>query len=625
MKNILSINIHIFFLINILKIAIGIEFDSNKKSLLSFKASKLGYNLQNYNDDFYYDICLPYSYNNMDVTLEYRRKYFFFPNKNIKSIEFSYPKRNDTISCFADYFEAKYLVINSSIYILFPLFLYETTFLMAYILFKNQKCFTNTPIKKIEDKNKYLCFFGNKKNNKEKKKSKNFSEFIPETTTQQSLENDINSENNSHQSFNQNNNSNSFEYNNTHSGMIIKDISSEILMEKDKTINENKNEEKDIKSSQNFHYSVGNISDAIENNIKSSVLTASFENTGNIDDKISEKMSHVKNKESDILSEHEKSIDNYTFGNDVRIGYNFTDIDKDEKKSSKRKESQIDKLKNARKIFETINNKKIKKINANSKGNNIRPCVIGNNINANSMKSNYVREEYFYFGYALATIEDKRSIFNIYLDLLEQCQIIFKFFFCPFNIYEDRRLQILYYFVKINLYFLFNCLLIDTSVINNIFDRKNTLMDDLYRSCMSSIYTYFVGLFLYSLTNLKKELIRRRYKLLNMRISDPRASDQIIKMTQSLYLNNFINKLVLLYFVILVIFLISLFVCFGFCGAYRNTQIYVLNGVLFSIYISQISPFALCLIPAILRRISLQKKNIKLFDFTRYIEILFIA
>lgn len=78
-------------------------------------------------------------------------------------------------------------------------------------------------IKKIKEKNK-------------SKAVKNFSEFIPETTTQQTLENDINNENDSNKKFIQNTNGNFTEINNTHSNMIIKDISSEVLMEKNKII-----------------------------------------------------------------------------------------------------------------------------------------------------------------------------------------------------------------------------------------------------------------------------------------------------------------------------------------------------------------------------------------------------
>ena len=635
MENFLYRKITIIFLINILKIALGIEFDNNKKAIIALKASKMGYNLQNYKDDFYYDICLPYSYNKMDVTLEYRRKYFFFPERKININVFSYPKRNDTISCFGEYFEAKSIIINSSFYILVTIVLYEMTFLIAYIIFKNETCFLNTPIKKIEDQNKYLCFFGKKKTNKEKNKSKevkNFSEFIPETTTQQSLRDDNSNESESNKNFSQNTNSNFLEFNNTHSNMIIKDISSEVLMEKDKIIKEEdkeKDKDKDIKNNNIIHYSFGNATDGVENDIQNSINTASFENGGNIDDKIDEKMSHIKNKESEVLSEQEKSIDNYTFGNEVRIGYNFSNIDKDEKKSSKRKENKNDKLKNTRYIFDTINNQKNNKFkgkkdnNEINKENNVQACVIENNLNINYTKCLYVREEYFYFGYLLARIEDKRDIFQIYIDLLQQCQILIKFFFCPFNIYEDRKLQIIYYLIKINLYLVFNCLLINSSVINNIFDDKNTLADDLYRSCISSICTYFIGLFLYSLTNVKKELIRRRYKLLNMRM--PRAVNEILKLTQSFYMNILFNKLKALYVLCLVLFIVSLFICFGFCGAYRYTQIYALKGVLLSIFISQTSPFFLCWIPAILRRISMKKKNIKLYDIAKYIEILFIA
>lgn len=624
MKYVLNRNIQFFFLINILKITLGIEFDNNKKALLILKASRLGYNLQNNNDVFYYDLCLPYSYNKKDVTLEYRRNYFFFPDKNKNKNAFYYPKRNDTIKCFTEYFDVKNIFTSASFYILISLVFYQSTFLISYILFKNQSTFLNNPLKKMEDKNKYLCYFGNKKRNKEKNNSRevrNFSEFVPEMTIQQNLEIDDNIQNESNKNFETN--INNIEYNNTNSNMIIKDISSEILMKKDKKENEDK--EEDTNNSQKIHYSIENTTDVMKNNIQNSVNTASFENSGNIDDKIDEKMSQIKG--SEILSEVEKSIDNYTFGKELRFGNKFNNIDKDEKLSSKRKESKNDKLKNQEYIFETMNNNgKIKhfKINNDISGNNKRNNTQSYATGNNSTKARYVREEYFYFGYLLARIEDKRSVVDIYFDLLEQCQIIFKFCFCPFNIYEDRKIQVIYYLLKINLYLIFNCILIDSSVINNIFDEKNTLADDILRSCISSICTYFIGLFLYSLTNLKKELIRRRYKLLNMRINQ-RDLQEIIKMTQRLYLNNFYNKLILLYILTIVIFFISLFICFSFCKVYRNTQVYILKGVLLSIYISQISPFFLCWIPAISRRISMIKKNIILYKITRYIEILFVA
>jgi hypothetical protein len=90
-------------------------------------------------------------------------------------------------------------------------------------------------------------------------------------------------------------------------------------------------------------------------------------------------------------------------------------------------------------------------------------------------------------------------------------------------------------------------------------------------------------------------------------------------------MNILFNKLIILYILIIVIFLISWFICFGFCGAYRYTQIYALKGVILSIYISQISPFIFCWIPAFLRIISMKKKNVKLYDITKYIEKLFVA
>ena len=86
------------------------KVDFNSQNLIKVKAHKEGYDLTNPNDDFFLDICLPYSYRSKDVTLEYRQKYFFFPtNKEKITFQFSSPKRNDTYSCFSQYFNINYL------------------------------------------------------------------------------------------------------------------------------------------------------------------------------------------------------------------------------------------------------------------------------------------------------------------------------------------------------------------------------------------------------------------------------------------------------------------------------------------------------------------------------------
>ena len=276
-------------------------------------------------------------------------------------------------------------------------------------------------------------------------------------------------------------------------------------------------------------------------------------------------------------------------------------------------------------VYEQINQNK-RKTNIQNKKNN-------NNINADTpiifntkkdVQKFYIREEYFYFGYLLARIEDKRNIFQIYLDLLEQCQIFFKFLYTPFNIYEDRKLQIVYYLTKINIYFLFNCLLITSSVINNVYDGKNNFKNDFIRSILTTIITYLIGILFYYLTNIKKDLIKRRYKIINMTIIDSRLNNEVIKYTMNLCLNFYFNKLLLLFIVFVIIFLYSFYVCFSFCEVYYYNQLLLLKCVLLSITISQITPIFACWLPALLRKISLERKKGKLYDLSKKIELLFI-
>jgi hypothetical protein len=262
--------------------------------------------------------------------------------------------------------------------------------------------------------------------------------------------------------------------------------------------------------------------------------------------------------------------------------------------------------------------------NKNKKGNQLNNSNLKLKITSTE-SIQYIREEYFYFGYLLARINDKRSIFNIYCDLLEQCQIIFKMFFIPFNIYEDKRLQILYYISKLQFHFLFNCLLINNNVINNIYDNKNCFINDLYRSLKAAFYTYVVGLFLYDFTNIKKTLIKRRYKINNMRITEPRINFEVFKVTYSLCLEQFNHKLLFFSFAIFFNYLFILYICFSFCAVYRYTQFYALKSFILSIIISQISPFALCWVPSYLRKKSLNRKNENLFRLTKLVEFFFIA
>lgn len=631
LKNTLII---LFLLITLLKI--NLSDDLKSESIIVLKAGKEGYDLTNSEDDFFLDICETFSYNNKDITLDYRQHYFFFAKKN-KTITFQHPKRNNTNLCFWVYFELNHFFDNISFYFLFILFLFQTS-LFSFIFFRSfDQPFYHTSLKKMEFQKKYKkkCFLCNNFNKKRKKQTKNaqknFSEFTPETNIEQNS--NITKKDNEKEIENE-----------TLKGLTVSQDINQIRT--DELISYDNKGSSDSQQYMNkaIHFSISNTIDAVNRNIEESKATAKFVpyNNENIKDK-NEDENDINNEElnNKINSKNindnkeesypEKSIDNYSFGN-AKINFFFNNNNfKDEKIiiNSKRNEEndrkKEEKLKKTEIIYKKINSKDINTNNNNIKNNNSSSIYpFHYNIKRNPENIQYSPEEYFYFGYLLARIKDKRSVFDIYFDLLEQCHIIFKLFFIPFNIYEDFKVQMIYYLLKLQLYFLFNCLLLKDSVINNIYDNKNFLMDDIFRSFLSCIYVYIIGLFLYYLSNIKRTLIKRRYKIENMRLSEQRVNLEIYKITYNICMDYLHNKIIIFLISLLFIFLYSFYICFSFCAVYKNTQLYILKGVFLSVFFSLISPFIFCWIPSFLRNKSLSYKNEKLYRFTKIIELLFI-
>ena len=101
------------------------------------------------------------------MTLEYRQKYFYFPNNSDSLTNFTNPKRNNTLSCFGSYLDIKYVLINITILIQFPLFIYQLTALLVALYINPENIFLNEPEKQV-------------KKNLKGNKFKNGSEFVEE-------------------------------------------------------------------------------------------------------------------------------------------------------------------------------------------------------------------------------------------------------------------------------------------------------------------------------------------------------------------------------------------------------------------------------------------------------------
>ena len=585
------------------KILFSITLLLNIKSIFSqseyllINAREFNINLSDENDPFFHDICV--NLNKLvdkDITLDYRRKYYFYKKYANKQINFQRPLRNNSNDCFMinNSFEATF----SNLGMIIVGIVSVQIILIFMILIKKFSCsFNNTPNEKllqINKKNKKTKNIKNENNNNTIKINNGTNSYSKFTAEVKKEENDNN-------------------YDNTDMAMVdTKIMDSTNPMNKIEENNNNENGKQNSVEEENEE----KIDSKFEMNSIKEIKKSDRKDQNNLD-------------EIDIPKE--KSQENYTFGfnfgTKIIIGNNnmnnINSKQKEEKENSK--ENKEDKIKRIRQIYDEINPSKKKEENVNK---NITNNSINNEIAVfappQQIKKLYVREEYFYFKYLLARIEDKRSVFQIYIDLLEYNQIIFKLYPNSFNIYEEKKIQILYYLTKIEIYFLINCLLIKSSDINDIYDNKSTILSKFIKSLKSTIITYFISLFLYKLTNIKKVLIKRRYKLINLKVSNSIIKEEISKLTRTICEKFLYNKFIVFIIFIALFVSYSFYITFSFCKTYPNSQLILLECVAFNILLSQLSPFIACWIPAFLRRKAIDLKEVTLYDLVKFIEFFFV-
>ena len=584
------------FLISI-TLLLNIKSIFSQSEYLLINAREFNINLSNENDPFFHDICV--NLNKLvdkDITLDYRRKYYFYKKYANKQINFQRPLRNNSNDCFMinNSFEATFSNLGM---IIVGIVSVQIILIFMILIKKFSGSFNNTPNEKllqINKKNKKTKNIKNENNNNTIKINNGTNSYSKFTAEVKKEENDNN-------------------YDNTDMAMVdTKIMDSTNPMNK---IEENNNNENDKQNS---------VEEENEEKIDSKLEMNSIKEIKKSDRK-------DQNGLDEIDIPKEKSQENYTFGfnfgTKIIIGNNnmnnINSKQKEEKENSK--ENKEDKIKRIRQIYDEINPSKKKEENVNK---NITNNSINNELAVfappQQIKKLYVREEYFYFKYLLARIEDKRSVFQIYMDLLEYNQIIFKLYPNSFNIYEDKKIQILYYLTKIEIYFLINCLLIKSSDINDIYDNKSTILSKFIKSLKSTIITYFISLFLYKLTNIKKVLIKRRYKLINLKVSNSIIKEEISKLTRTICEKFLYNKFIVFIIFIALFVSYSFYITFSFCKTYPNSQLILLECVAFNILLSQLSPFIACWIPAFLRRKAIDLKEVTLYDLVKFIEFFFV-
>ena len=589
----------IFLFFNLLIIQIKSnddDYEINYPENIIKKSEKQGYNISNPQDIFFSDICQYYTTENKtDVTLEYRRKYFYYPNEKQKIIEnnyllnktFSEPKRESIFLCFKQYFNLFIICNNVFIFCMIPIFIFQN-FIFIFFLFGKYK---------DASENNSEAFF----NYIEKKRIKKRKLIEKNISLRKYQENYNNNEDNK----------------NTFSS-LKEEYGNNIINNNDiKIKEENKNNENKII---NYHKSF--ISQTLENQNKEETETKDdiLNTTGDFQHSINEKDNKEEENENNDINNQNKKILNldeiYTFGglklNDIKIRGKENEESNEEKKIN---ETESKKAEKVQYVYNKINNK-----------NNFKEYNIINNNNSSKTDEiiQLTNEELFYSGFSVAILKDKRTFKEIYFDILKHCQIII-YFMPNFFIYEDYRLTIIYYIIKLYLYLFINIIFYNNNnVINSIFDNEFLFLNFFFICLLTTIIVNILSQFLFILTNSKRMYIKYINKMKMSLFSKKRIFKYVTKDIIDLINNILFYKIFILFCLNIIIFILTFFFSLCFFVSYQNTKFLVIKSLIICILISQISPFFLALIPAKIRKKAIEYKDNKLFQIGKLINSYFL-
>ena len=259
------------------------------------------------------------------------------------------------------------------------------------------------------------------------------------------------------------------------------------------------------------------------------------------------------------------------------------------KKKSKCKlnENNIDVYKS--KTILIKNNKKIFRKNSKNKKDNKDNKSI--NMNDNELNN---------LDYENALIYDKRTYFEYYCSLLKRKQLIL-FTFLPVNDYNLFSIKISLFILSFSLYFTINGFFFTDETMHKIYADKN-----------KSNFLYQIPQILYS--SIVSSIINALLKILSLSEKNIIEIKRQKSLDEAIYKSKNIKRYLSIKFIIFFIFGIFLLLFFWyyiacFCAVYINTQIILIKDTLISFIFSMFYPFVLSLLPGVFRIPSLRSNN----------------
>ena len=282
---------------------------------------------------------------------------------------------------------------------------------------------------------------------------------------------------------------------------------------------------------------------------------------------------------------------NFKYGKDKRILYNYKIHNKDESSNS------------TNRVFNLKSNKDLLK-NNNDNFDNIDNIDIG--------IEKYLETQYEDMQYDDAIIKDKRKFCECYKEKIINNQIIINIF-CSNNAIRPRSIKIIFFILQLDLYFFINGLFYDEEYISNIYHlEKDTILTKAERIFQNLIYAVFAGIitnYIIELFFIEENKIKKIFKF---------NKDKILELKIEINkINKSIKRRYLIFIIISFIIALITFVHISCFNVVYNHIMY--EWIIFSciiILFMQIVTFLICLIRATLRCIGLKCKIEKLYKLS---------
>ena len=232
--------------------------------------------------------------------------------------------------------------------------------------------------------------------------------------------------------------------------------------------------------------------------------------------------------------------------------------------------------------------------------NNFNGKKVKNNINLPNPKISLNDQELNTLDYNKALILDKRTYFQYYCSLLKKKHLIL-FTFLQINDYNLQYIKIILFLLSFSLYFSINGFFFTDETMHQIYEDSGmaNYMKQLTSIIYSSIIPAIINVILKKVSLSENDILTlKNQKDMKKAIEMEKKLKKYMKIKFSIF---FILSYLLLFFFW---YFIS---CF--CGIYKNTQKVLIIDTIISFTISMIYPFGINLLPGIFRIPALRAKN----------------